>query len=65
MITDISPILLVGAGFFLGVLFSIGVLDKMYKELMKKALEEVGKQYSRALDIVEGKSKCSQEPSKE
>ena len=46
---DISPILLIGAGFFLGILFSIGVLDKMYKELMKRALDEVGRQYSRAL----------------
>ena len=50
--SDISPILLVGIGFFLGVLFSIGVLDKMYQELMKIALDEVGRQYSKALDIL-------------
>lgn len=52
---DISPILLMGAGFFLGILFSIGVLDKMYKELMKRALSEVGRQYNKALDIIKGK----------
>lgn len=52
---DISPILLMGAGFFLGILFSIGILDKMYKELMKRALSEIGRQYSKALDILRGK----------
>ena len=50
--TEINVIFLIGIGFFLGILFSIGVLDKMYQELMKIALDEVGRQYSKALDIL-------------
>jgi len=56
-VNDISPILLIGAGFFLGILFSINVLDKMYKGLMKKALDEVDRQYSRALDMIKKHTK--------
>ena len=47
---EISPILLIGLGFFLGTVCSIFVLDMVYKGIMKKALDEVGRQYSRALD---------------
>ena len=53
--TEINVIFLIGIGFFLGILFSIGVLDKMYKELMKIALEEVGRKYSEALDMLQEK----------
>ena len=53
--TEINVIFLIGIGFFLGILFSIGVLDKMYKELMKIALEEVGRKYSEALGMLQEK----------
>ena len=49
---DISPILLIGIGFFAGTLSSVLVLDMVYKGLMKRALDEIGRQYSRALDIM-------------
>jgi hypothetical protein len=51
-VNDISPILLVGIGFFLGTVCSIFVLDMVYKRQMKRALDEIGKQYSIALDII-------------
>lgn len=54
---DISPILLIGIGFFLGTVCSIFVLDMVYKGLMKRALDEIGRQYSRALDIIKNRSK--------
>ena len=64
----ISSILLVGIGFFMGLMLSILLLDMLYKELMKKALDEVGRQYKTALDIVERRAKenlCSQARSKD
>lgn len=50
--SDISPILLIGIGFFAGTISSILVLDMVYKGIMKKTLDEIGRQYSRALDIL-------------
>ncbi len=63
--SDISPILLIGIGFFAGTISSILVLDMVYKGIMKRALDEIGRQYSRALDIMkkrfqkEGKDKIN------
>jgi hypothetical protein len=56
-VNDISPILLIGIGFFAGTVSSILVLDMVYKGLMKRALDEVGRQYSRALDMIKNRSK--------
>ena len=51
MIIEITPILLVGAGFFLGTLFSILTLDYIYKGVMKRAIDEIHRQYKKALKI--------------
>ena len=54
---DISPILLIGMGFFGGTVFSIILLDMIYKGVMKRALDEVGRQYLRALEIMKERFK--------
>lgn len=54
---NIPPLLLFGLGFFLGTLFSIVALDKIYKEVMKRTIDEIHKQYKRALKILEDKYK--------
>jgi len=56
-VNDISPILLIGMGFFAGTVFSIILLDMIYKGVMKRALDEVGRQYTRALDIMKERFK--------
>ena len=43
----LSPIL--GIGFILGILFGIPFLDQMYKNSLKKTIDEVAKQYSYIL----------------
>jgi hypothetical protein len=49
---NVGPILLVGAGFFLGTLFSILILDYIYKGIMKNAIEEIWQQYNAALEKI-------------
>lgn len=56
-VENISPILLVGLGFFLGTMFSIIVLDFIYKGIMKRTIDEIHRQYSRALELLENKYK--------
>lgn len=48
----IEPILLFGAGVFLGTLVSIITLDRIYKGVMKRALDEIHKNYKIALDHI-------------
>jgi hypothetical protein len=43
----VSSILLVGVGFFLGVLFSVGIVERMHRELGKKYIKEVTAQYNK------------------
>ena len=49
---NIGPILLIGAGFMLGTLFSILILDYIYKGVMKRAIDEIGRQYALALEKI-------------
>ena len=43
-----------GLGFLLGYFISIKSLDRVYKDVMKRALDEVHRQYKKALGIKEG-----------
>jgi hypothetical protein len=42
-------IFLFGLGFLMGYLISLKTLDGVYKDIMKRALDEVHRQYKRAL----------------
>lgn len=46
---EMSDIFLFGLGFLMGYLFSIKSLDMVYKEKMKAAIDEIHRQYKRAL----------------
>lgn len=49
---SLKTIILIGLGFGGGCLFSILVLDKIYKDIMKRTIEEIHCQYCRALEIM-------------
>jgi hypothetical protein len=38
-----------GLGFLMGYLISVKTLDRVYKDIMKRTLEEIHRQYKRAL----------------
>lgn len=46
-----------GLGFLMGYLISIKSLDLVYKDIMKRTLDEVHRQYKKALKNVEYKKK--------
>lgn len=54
-INELNPYVLVGMGFAFGTLFSILVLDRIYKEIMKKALDEIHSCYKKALEKMKEK----------
>ncbi len=53
----INKILLFGGGCALGALLSIMVMDYIYKGQMKRAIDEIHRQYKRALDIIQKRNK--------
>ena len=54
---ELNKILLFGGGFGAGVLFSIIILDWIYKGIMSRTIDEIHKQYKRALKLMEAKFK--------
>lgn len=48
----VKYIICVGLGFGFGIFFTIHFLDKKYKEVMGMALDEIHRQYKRALEIM-------------
>jgi len=53
----VNIILLLGVGFFAGILLSIGLIDYMYKGQLRKAIDEIDRQYCIALGIMEKRIK--------
>ena len=51
-VCTIQKLLLFGGGFALGTVFSILIMDYIYKGQLKRALDEVHRQYSRAIDLM-------------
>ena len=54
---ELNKLLLFGGGFAFGILFSILVLDWIYKGIMSKTIDEIHRQYKKALKIMEAKFK--------